>query len=98
MREIELTPKANEDLESIWLYGFEMFGMEKADRYILHLSSVFGHIAQHRAGRRREELGQDIRSFPSRQHVIFYKEDEQAIIVIRVLHHSQDVETHLYWQ
>ncbi len=29
MREIELTPKANEDLENIWLYGFETFGMEK---------------------------------------------------------------------
>lgn len=98
MREIELTPKANEDLENIWLYGFEMFGMEKADRYILHISCVFGHLAQHSAGRRRGELGQDIRSFPCRQHVIFYKENRQMISVIRVLHHSRDVETHLYWQ
>ncbi|GJL36243.1 hypothetical protein TUM17576_30630 [Enterobacter hormaechei] len=58
MREIELTPKANEDPENIWLYGFETFGMEKADCYILHISSTFGHLAQHSAGRRREELGQ----------------------------------------
>lgn len=98
MREIELTPKANEDLENIWLYGFETFGMEKADCYILHISSTFGHLAQHSAGRRREELGTDIRSFPCRQHVIFYQDNVQVITVIRILHHSQDVETQLYWQ
>lgn len=98
MREIELTPKANDDLENIWLYGFETFGMAQADRYIQHISSVFDQLAQHSAGRRRDDLGQNIRSFPCRKHVIFYKENTRMMTVIRVLHHSRDVETHLYWQ
>ena len=95
MREIELTPKANQDLEGIWLYGFETFGVESADRYIQNISSVFCHLAQHCAGRRREDLGGDIHSFPCRRHVIFYREDTRVMTVIRVLHHSQDVESHL---
>lgn len=98
MREIELTPKANEDLENIWLYGFEAFGMAQADRYIQHISAVFDHLAQHLTGRLRDELGQDIRSFPCQQHVIFYKENTRMMTVVRVLHHSQDVETHWHWQ
>lgn len=96
MREIELTPAANKDLEDIWLYGFEKFGMEKADLYIQQISAVFRHIGQYAVGRRREELGRDICSFPCRRHVIFYIESLRVVTIIRVLHHSRDVESHLH--
>lgn len=33
MKEIELTPKAEEDLEAIWDYSFRQFGGVQADAY-----------------------------------------------------------------
>ncbi|EAT6371456.1 type II toxin-antitoxin system RelE/ParE family toxin, partial [Salmonella enterica] len=41
MRTVKLTPKASEDLENIWHYGWLYFGEIQADRYINHLSEIF---------------------------------------------------------
>lgn len=41
MRTVKLTPKASEDLENIWHYGWQHFGEIQADRYINHLSEIF---------------------------------------------------------
>lgn len=98
MKEVELTPKAHEDLESIWLYGFNRFGINQADRYIQQFSEHFTLLAGQNVGRRRRELGEDIYALPCARHVIFYLVSSACITVIRVLHHSQDVVTHLHWQ
>lgn len=34
MKEIELTPEAEEDLEAIWDYSFRQFGIVQADAYM----------------------------------------------------------------
>lgn len=98
MKEIELTPKAIEDLENIWMYGYERFGIARADRYIQHLSATFTQLATNNIGRRRKELGEAIYSIPCISHILFYLESTTFITVMRILHHSQDVETQLHWQ
>lgn len=40
MKEINLTPKATEDLEAIWVYSQEQFGLDKADEYISRISNL----------------------------------------------------------
>lgn len=48
MKAIELTPKATEDLEEIWLYSYEQFGVVKADEYVGQFSDIFemlGHTS-----------------------------------------------------
>lgn len=39
MKTVKLTPKASQDLEDIWYYGYHHFGEEQADRYINQVSS-----------------------------------------------------------
>ncbi|SQM12155.1 plasmid stabilisation system protein [Escherichia coli] len=34
MKTVKLTPKASQDLEDIWFYGYQHFGEEQADKYI----------------------------------------------------------------
>jgi len=97
MKAIELTDKANEDLESIWFYGYSQFGIARADEYIRQMSRRFTQLAEQQTGRRRGELGDDICSLPYASHVIFYLDKPLLIRIIRVLHHSQDVQSHLYW-
>nr|WP_318605294.1 type II toxin-antitoxin system RelE/ParE family toxin [Enterobacter asburiae] len=45
MKEIELTPKAEEDLEAIWGYSFRQFGIVQADAYISRIAAVFNVLA-----------------------------------------------------
>lgn len=47
MKEIELTPKAEEDLEAIWNYSFRQFGVVQADEYIDRIAAVFDALARH---------------------------------------------------
>lgn len=41
MKEIVLTPKAEEDLEAIWNYRFRQFRGIQADGYIGRIDAVF---------------------------------------------------------
>ena len=97
MRTIELTPKATEDLESIWLYSFEHYGEVKADNYISRFSDIFSVLTTHNIGTARPELGEDICSLPIEQHVIFFLSTLTSITVIRILNHAQDATRHLSW-
>jgi len=42
-------------------------------------------------GRRREELAPSLMSFAVGSYVIFYRADDEAIQIIRILHGSRDV-------
>ncbi|WP_145517472.1 type II toxin-antitoxin system RelE/ParE family toxin [Yersinia mollaretii] len=94
MKAIKLTPKANEDLEAIWLYSYAKFGLIKADKYVGHLSDIFDVLATHNIGLPRPELGENIYSLPVERHVIFFTPTESVITVIRILNQSQDVICH----
>ncbi|AVF38001.1 type II toxin-antitoxin system RelE/ParE family toxin [Rahnella sikkimica] len=98
MKEINLTPKANEDLEDIWSYSQENFGVVKADDYISRFSDIFDVLATHEIGSLRPELGEHIFSLPIEKHVIFFIPSDTAITVIRILNQSQDVLRHLVWR
>ena len=98
MKEIELTPKAGQDLESIWEYTWQHFGMAKADDYIGRISDVFDVLATHQVGVPRAELGEHIFALPVEQHVIFFLPSETRITIIRILSHSQDSTRHFPWR
>ncbi|EAU7106558.1 type II toxin-antitoxin system RelE/ParE family toxin [Salmonella enterica] len=98
MKEIELTPKAGEDLEAIWNYSFRQFGLIKADDYIGRISEVFEVLATHDVGTHRAELGENIYALPVEQHVIFFAPSHSTITVIRILNQSQDSLRHLPWR
>ncbi len=44
-------------------------------------------------GRKREELGFELRSFPIRNYIIFYRIKNSNIEIIRILHAARDVES-----
>jgi len=57
MKEISLTPKAEEDLVAIWDYSFRQFGVVQADEYIGRIAAVFDMLATHDIRIKRPELG-----------------------------------------
>lgn len=72
MRTVKLTPKASEDLENIWHYGWQHFGEIQADRYINHLSEIFSIMSANNIDTPRPELGEYIYALPFERHIIYF--------------------------
>lgn len=93
MSQFIVSEAAEEDLTDIWLYVAQQRSIRTADRLTARVIGKFPSLALHPGmGRRREELGVGIRSFPVGNYVIFYKPTEDGISILRVLHGARDIE------
>ena len=59
-REIELTPKAEEDLEAIWDYSLREFGCSGGMHATGRIAAVFDVLAMHDIGSIVQSWGDDI--------------------------------------
>jgi toxin ParE1/3/4 len=89
---------ASRDIESIWLYTYENWSIEQADRYVNLIVDEIEYVAE------KPESGFDVSSIRQgyfrtkiKSHLIFYKIDQKNEIVeiIRILHQSMDIENRL---
>ncbi len=90
-----LYPKAIEDLESIYLYSVQEFGVERTEDYILTMEVCFQHLADDPLiSRKCDYIRHDLRAFNVGSHVVFIKTTNYGIAVIRILHQSMDFARH----
>lgn len=89
---------ASQDLENIWLYTFEEWSIEQADRYLNLIMDEIEYVAQ------KPESGLDFSSVRKnyyrtiiKSHLIFYRIDKKndIIEIIRILHQRMDIENRL---
>jgi len=91
MRRIRLSREAQADLDEIWLYVARTRDPKAADAVIDAITERLLLLARMpQAGRRRDELLPGVRSFPVRDHVIYYTRRESALVILRVLHAARD--------
>ncbi len=88
---------AEQDLEVIWLYSLEQWGIQQADAYIHSLTNRFLWLSeQPLLGKRRDDIKKTYYSFPEGEHVIFYKvRTDKQIDIIGIPHHSMDIVSHI---
>jgi toxin ParE1/3/4 len=92
---LTFSPAAVADIGAIWDYTAETWGVVQADRYVDDIRSACVALADgERAGRKVDVLDGYLK-FPVGRHLIFFRQLETGIVVIRVLHQSMDVERHL---
>ena len=94
----EIRVKALEDIEKIWLYTFENWSKEQADRYVNLMFDEIQHLAERpESGRDFGDVRKSYRCSKVKSHLIFYKvfEKKNGIEVIRVLHERMDIENRL---
>ena len=93
----ELSEKANEDLEKIWLYTYENWSQEQADRYYHLILNEIEYIAtNYESGKSMENIRKGYRCSKVKSHLIFYKKSKKNIVeIIRILHQRMDIENHL---
>ncbi len=87
-----LSQEADKDLEGIFDYTADKFGVSQAIAYVSSFDEVFIHLsANPKLGRERNEIRQGLRSLVKESHVIFYRIMKNNIRIVRVLHASRDV-------
>ncbi|MCU0644520.1 MAG: type II toxin-antitoxin system RelE/ParE family toxin [bacterium] len=96
MPEYKLTREADRDLDGIWEYTNKQWGKKQANKYLNKLEERFFTLAENPyLGKPRYELAGSPMSFHCERHVIFYRNADEGIEIIRVLHESMDFPRHL---
>jgi toxin ParE1/3/4 len=86
-----LSPKAKSDLSNIWDYSLDTWGTEKAEIYLRKLWSDMQRCADNpEIASKANIVRQGYRKMVSGSHVVYLKEIEGGINVIRVLHQRMD--------
>jgi len=88
-----LTRIADQDLTEIWMNSRENWGMTQADKYLSELETCFIELASHPGlGKHRPEIRSGYHSIPKNHHIIFYRQQQECIEIIRILHQRMDME------
>lgn len=96
MRSFLITRAAREDLKNIAVYTQKAWGATQRGIYLRGLDATFNFLAGNpHAGMACDYITAGLRKRPHEQHVVFYECQDETIVVVRVLHRSMDVESHI---
>ncbi|MBN8789333.1 MAG: type II toxin-antitoxin system RelE/ParE family toxin [Terrimonas sp.] len=70
----KISVKASEDIENIWLYTFEHWFLEQADRYVNLIFDEIEYLADHpNSGKDFNYIRKKYRCSRVKSHIIFYR-------------------------
>ena len=95
-RTYRLSPRAEDDLERIWLYTLQNWSLAQADRYHGTLVAEIEALAVGTRSGRRSSIRTDLLKRACGSHIIWYRALPDRLEIIRILHSAQDVERHLH--
>ncbi len=87
MTEYRFSQRADADLDDIYDYSVEQFGLNQALRYRDELESCFAMLAEHpRIGRTSDTIRRGVRRHEHGSHVILYREERDHVLIVAVVH------------
>ena len=90
MVEVILSPEASADLDDIFAYGLINHGDATATAYLRGFNLAFKRLEDYPlSGQVDEETG--FRRLHYSSHRIFYPVDDDVVLIVRIIHHSRDV-------
>jgi toxin ParE1/3/4 len=96
IKPVVLSTLAQSDLREIVAQSRQAWGKVQATRYASDIAAALKKIGAHPDryplfGAERP----DVRRLRSGRHILFYREDAEAVAVLRILHERMDHERHL---
>lgn len=92
----KILPKARDDLEEIWLYGVQHWGLARAESYLEGLEQSFQLIAKNpELFRGRHEFSPPVRIHHYKKHLLVYDIADKSVLILRVLHKRMEIEQKL---
>ena len=93
---LELSRKAQADLDAIRDFSLEQFGAARAVAYLDAIEQAFRRILSFpEIGALHPELEPAVRSLGCQRHRVFYRVEGEVVVVVRVLHAAMDARQHL---
>lgn len=92
-----ISRQAIEDLDKIWIYTFNKWTKEQADRYFDLIITEIEFLADNfMTGKSAEQTRKNYRVTKIKSHLIFFRKAENDIVeIVRILHQRMDIKTHL---
>jgi toxin ParE1/3/4 len=95
MAGFRLFARALDDLRAIGRYTQNNWGRMQRDKYLSMLDASFHAIAcQPGIGTACDYIRPGYKKYPAGRHLIFYRQSEQQVEIIRILHDSMDIGSH----
>lgn len=94
----KISNEAKNDIEKIWLYTFENWSLEQAERYFDLIMDEIEYIAKNpNTGKDFSDVRKGYLRTQIKSHFIFYKisHRQDEVEIIRVLHQRMDIENRL---
>lgn len=96
MSRFVLSPRARADLDEIWSYTAQRWDVDQAERYLRRIAEAVDLVAENPGlGRNCDYIRQGYQKFPVGSHVLFYRQVQDAIDIVRILHQQMDFDRHL---
>ena len=96
MAEYRLTPAAVADLEGIWRYTVQRWGVEQAIAYTDALTRSFGDLAARPSEAIAcDDIRQGYRRKTVEHHTVYLTVHDYGIAVVRILHKAMDAPRHV---
>lgn len=96
MAKIKISREARADLKDIFEYTHQTWGRAQADKYIGMIESACHFLARNpSAGRSQEQLVSNLKSYPVGKHNVFYRDKQNTIEIVRVLHQAMEASRHI---
>ena len=92
-----ISKQAIKDLNDIWIYTFNKWSKEQADRYYDLIIGEIEFVADnYLIGKSAERTRKNYRVTKIKSHLIFYRKAENEIVeVVRILHQRMDIKKRL---
>jgi len=90
MPTVNISLEAEADIDAITHYTKNNWGWRQANIYLARLEETFELLARSPSlGRSCGTLAPGLRRFESGRHVVFYREQIDGVLIVRILHQRQ---------
>ncbi len=96
MKRYRLTPKARDDLSDIWDRTVANWGAQQAESYMRQIElSLERHADNPALTLNSDAIRTGYRRFRVGAHIVFFRQGNDAIEIVRILHGHMDFTRHL---
>lgn len=95
MKPVAFSPAAEADIDKIWDYSADRWGVDQADSYTDEIRDACYALAQGKKHGRSVEVLHGFQKYPCGSHTVYFLDYADRLEVIRILHQRQDAERHL---
>lgn len=91
-----ISDAAKRDLVRIGDYTRREWGAAQKRKYLDEIKEKLRALSNTPGiGAPRDDIDEGIRAFPALRHIIFYRETDKEVVIVRILHESMNTELHL---